>query len=288
MSGAEYIEGGFFLLARKIIHSSLFSMSGNDVKLAIYILARARYEDRAWFCRYHMRDIIIGLGELTTTISELSEGTRLTSKETRTSLNHLLSHGIIENITPEVVKRANGYTHLKVCKYDTYQNASLYDGQSKGSQGASEGHIYKQIKNGKKETISPADKPPEGAHVPSKPKKNRHQDPHANAYKAIFDEVCPQPYTWNKQDFVPNVGLPKFRKERPTIGEQEFADMARYALTHEDVVVRTMASTIAALCKNWAQIAMKRYGTAGKRELTWDERRALQDKQEGKNGQSAS
>jgi hypothetical protein len=122
------IQGGYVLLARAIRFSSLMKMKGNDVKLAIYLLAGAAYQDIKWYDEHQHKEIIIRRGETIGTLREWASGASMTFRSVRTSLKRLAEHGFIEDITPESVKRAHGYTHLRIRKFEKYQDFMNYVG----------------------------------------------------------------------------------------------------------------------------------------------------------------
>jgi DNA-binding Lrp family transcriptional regulator len=143
----EHIEGGFVLLARQIINSSLMAMKGNDVKLAICFLGKANWQDRKWHDRWQHKEIIIKRGELIGTLRTWAKEAKMTLKETRNALRRLLEHGFIQHITPNTVKRAQGYTHLRIRKYEKYQDLTNYrvakraqGGHRVGTEWAQSGH----------------------------------------------------------------------------------------------------------------------------------------------------
>lgn len=139
-SSSEHIEGGYLLLPRRITESSLYAMNGNDLKLAVLFMCLANFEPRKWPDRFQQKEIIIGRGEFVGTHKQWADKTALSLKETRNGIKRLCWHGFLEDLTPENVKRAHGYTHLRICKYEVYQNPQNYVRHSKGIGGANNGH----------------------------------------------------------------------------------------------------------------------------------------------------
>jgi len=120
------IEGGFFLVARKIVYSSLNFTRPEDFKLAILLLALANWKDGKWYDEREKREITIKRGQHLTSRAKLSEVTRLSQKTVRTSLNRLKRAGFLAKVS------GRGYTLITVCKYERYQNIAAYTGQETG------------------------------------------------------------------------------------------------------------------------------------------------------------
>ena len=126
------IEGGFVLMARSIANSSLMTTPSNAFKVAIWLLARVRYEDYKWFDRIQNKDIVIKRGEVTCNYKDITEKTNLSLQQVRSAIEHLAGrgkgegHGFIEDITPNEVKVAHGYMHFRIVKYEHYQCMNNY------------------------------------------------------------------------------------------------------------------------------------------------------------------
>lgn len=102
---------GWIKLHRKILDWEWFT-SPSTLQLFIYLLLRANKEDKKW------RGILIKRGQLVTSVSTISEETKLSTQQVRTSLNRLKSTNEITS------KTTNRFTLVTVCKYESYQ---LYD-----------------------------------------------------------------------------------------------------------------------------------------------------------------
>ena len=80
------------------------------VKLFIFLLIRANYEEKSW------RGITIGRGQFVTSFAGLSEAANMTMQKTRTCIDKLKS-------TKEITCRAtNRFTIITICNYDNYQS----------------------------------------------------------------------------------------------------------------------------------------------------------------------
>lgn len=102
---------GWIKLHRKILDWEWFT-SPSTLQLFIYLLLRANKEDKKW------RGILIKRGQLVTSVATISEETKLSTQQVRTSLNRLKSTNEITS------KTTNRFTLVTVCKYESYQ---LYD-----------------------------------------------------------------------------------------------------------------------------------------------------------------
>lgn len=102
---------GWIKLHRKILDWEWFT-SPSTLQLFIYLLLRANKEDKKW------RGILIKRGQLVTSVATISEETKLSTQQVRTSLNRLKSTNEITS------KTTNRFTLVTVCKYESCQ---LYD-----------------------------------------------------------------------------------------------------------------------------------------------------------------
>lgn len=99
---------GWIKLHRKILDWEWFT-SPSTLQLFIYLLLRANKEDKKW------RGILIKRGQLVTSVATISEETKLSTQQVRTSLNRLKSTNEITS------KTTNRFTLVTVCKYESYQ-----------------------------------------------------------------------------------------------------------------------------------------------------------------------
>lgn len=102
----------------------------NDINvkvLFLHLLLSCNYEDVKWQGR------IIKRGQLVTSVGNLAKELNLTDKQIRLALDKLSSTG-------EIVKQGtNKFTIITICKYDSYQQDEIFEGQTKGNQKAIEG-----------------------------------------------------------------------------------------------------------------------------------------------------
>lgn len=99
---------GWIKLHRKILDWEWFT-SPSTLQLFIYLLLMANKEDKKW------RGILIKRGQLVTSVATISEETKLSTQQVRTSLNRLKSTNEITS------KTTNRFTLVTVCKYESYQ-----------------------------------------------------------------------------------------------------------------------------------------------------------------------
>ena len=85
----------------------------------IYLLLRANKEDKKW------RGILIKRGQIVTSVATISEETKLSTQQVRTSLNRLKSTNEITS------KTTNRFTLVTVCKYESYQLYEEVEQQTK-------------------------------------------------------------------------------------------------------------------------------------------------------------
>ena len=123
---------GWIKLHRKILDWEWFT-SPSTLQLFIYLLLRANKEDKKW------RGILIKRGQLVTSVATISEETKLSTQQVRTSLNRLKSTNEITS------KTTNIFTLVTVCKYESYQLYEEVEQQTK--QQALQQKNNKQITN---------------------------------------------------------------------------------------------------------------------------------------------
>lgn len=123
---------GWIKLHRKILDWEWFT-SPSTLQLFIYLLLRANKEDKKW------RGILIKRGQLVTSVATISEETKLSTQQVRTSLNRLKSTNEITS------KTTNRFTLVTVCKYESYQLYEEVEQQTK--QQALQQKNNKQITN---------------------------------------------------------------------------------------------------------------------------------------------
>lgn len=109
---------GWTKLHRKILDWEWFT-SPSTLQLFIYLLLRANKEDKKW------RGILIKRGQLVTSVATISEETKLSTQQVRTSLNRLKSTNEITS------KTTNRFTLVTVCKYESYQLYEEVEQQTK-------------------------------------------------------------------------------------------------------------------------------------------------------------
>lgn len=109
---------GWIKLHRKILDWEWFT-SPSTLQLFIYLLLRANKEDKKW------RGILIKRGQLVTSVATISEETKLSTQQVRTSLNRLKSTNEITS------KTTNRFTLVTVCKYESYQPYDEEEQQTK-------------------------------------------------------------------------------------------------------------------------------------------------------------
>ena len=130
---------GWIKLHRKILDWEWFT-SPSTLQLFIYLLLRANKEDKKW------RGILIKRGQLVTSVATISEETKLSTQQVRTSLNRLKSTNEITS------KTTNKFTLVTVCKYESYQLYEEVEQQTK-QQALQQHKNNKNIRNNKKESI---------------------------------------------------------------------------------------------------------------------------------------
>jgi biotin operon repressor len=135
---------GFIKIHRKILDWQWFR-DGNTLKLFLYILLNANYEDKMW------NGILIKRGELATSIEHLSNGTGLTYQQIRTCLKRLEATG-------EIFKKStNKHTLIAVRKYNDYQdinNKPITNKEQTNNKQITTTKEYKEIKKERNNTFS--------------------------------------------------------------------------------------------------------------------------------------
>ena len=135
------MNAGFILLYRQITEWEWYS-NPNTFRVFLHCLLMANFTDG----RFEGREI--KRGQLVTSLDHLSMETKLTVKEVRTALNHLIGTGELAS------ESCNRYRVITVVKYNEYQtegkqngSQTASEGQTEGKQGAGEGQHYKKNNN---------------------------------------------------------------------------------------------------------------------------------------------
>lgn len=133
---------GFILLHRQIIQWEWYQ-TPNTFRLFVHCLLMANFSDG----RFEGKEI--KRGQFVTSIDHLSKETKLSVKEVRTALNHLIGTGELAS------ESCNRYRIITVVQYDKYQSEGKQkgrqwasEGQAEGKPGASEGQQYNNKNNG--------------------------------------------------------------------------------------------------------------------------------------------
>lgn len=102
------MRGGWIKVHRKIVDWEWWS-DHNTARLFIYLLLEANHEDMKY------KGMVIGRGQVLTSIRALSTNTGISVRGIRTSLSHLIS---TQEITQTPTHR---FTIITICKYEDYQ-----------------------------------------------------------------------------------------------------------------------------------------------------------------------
>lgn len=135
------MNAGFILLFRQITEWEWYQ-NPNTFRVFLHCLLKANFVDG----RFEGREI--KRGQFVTSLDHLSKETKLSVKEVRTALNHLIWTGELAS------QSFNRYRVITVVKYSDYQDEgkqkgklTASKGQAKGKQGASEGQQYNNNNN---------------------------------------------------------------------------------------------------------------------------------------------
>ena len=110
---------GWIKLHRSIMDWEWFA-DAETLKLFLYLLLTANYEDRKW------KDITIQRGQLVASLSGLASSLNMSVKKIRVRLNRLADSGTI------ITEWTNKYSVITICNYDSYQDGDDTEGQAKG------------------------------------------------------------------------------------------------------------------------------------------------------------
>lgn len=103
------MDKGWIKLHRQFLEWEWYNKS-EAVHLFIHLLLSANHRDNNWQGR------LIKRGELITSICKISVNTGISEQSVRTLLKKFEKSAEIE------IKSTNKYTHITICKYDTYQD----------------------------------------------------------------------------------------------------------------------------------------------------------------------
>lgn len=136
------MNAGFILLYRQITEWEWYQ-NPNTFRVFLHCLLKANFTDG----RFEGRDI--RRGQFVTSLDHLSKETKLSVKEVRTALTHLIGTGELAS------ESCSRYRVITVVKYNEYQDEGnqigkqrASEGQARGKQGASKGQQYNNNNNG--------------------------------------------------------------------------------------------------------------------------------------------
>lgn len=128
------IRGGAILIARRFFESWAWDLSGDQIKVFLYLLYRARWKqgvDR-WWDGHEVVEIDRGSAIIST--EKVAVACHVSRKTVRRTIEILSEVGTIRANT-----KANRWTLVKFLKYDVYQYGASYVGQPSRTQGANRG-----------------------------------------------------------------------------------------------------------------------------------------------------
>jgi hypothetical protein len=129
------IASGWIKLHRSIFNSSLWMMRPEDLKVAIALIAQANTKDKEFFLKWERKRIMVRRGEYITSYSHLAGLCGLSVQNVRTSIKNLTQDGFIEIVKPNTTLTKHvkfHFTHIRICKYETYQK-NVRDEESENS-----------------------------------------------------------------------------------------------------------------------------------------------------------
>lgn len=118
------INGGWVKLHRSIFNSSLWMMGPNDFKVAMALIVKANPKEKEFYDKWERKRILVPRGELITSYAHFAELCGLSIQNVRTSIKNLTHDGFIEIVKPNTqptLRSRLHFTHIRICKYETYQ-----------------------------------------------------------------------------------------------------------------------------------------------------------------------
>ena len=124
MGKGQYVPGGYYIIARKLFDSPIWSDNPHILKLFIYLIGKARHDNNPK--RYP--GFIIKRGELVTSLREIAQDNKYKERglkewgraKVHRMLKYLQEQGYIE-LLPDTYG-----THVKVLNYTDYQDPETY------------------------------------------------------------------------------------------------------------------------------------------------------------------
>ena len=115
------MKNGYIKIHRTLLEWEWFD-SAEMVKVFLYLLLSANYEERNW------RGMTIKRGQLVTSWESLSRATRLSVRTLRTCI------GRLENDKAIIRKTTSQFSIITICNYDRYQSSDLSERQASDKQ----------------------------------------------------------------------------------------------------------------------------------------------------------
>lgn len=128
----NYIEGGYFILARKIFISKIWSQNPHNLKLFIYLVGNAKHSTEP--IKYN--GVLLQRGSLVRSHSEISDDNEYINgcirKWSMSEISKMIKK--LKNLNLITATNINSEKLLiNICKYDTYQNPQNYTTKQHGN-----------------------------------------------------------------------------------------------------------------------------------------------------------
>lgn len=166
MSEAKY-DSGYVMLSRELLDSSLWNLPPEHLRIAIYLLLKARHSKRT----HNLPDgTTVGRGELVTSMLNIAENCSFYENRTTRELSRKKVLNILLDLENIGFINRNSHrkgTHISICNYDTYQDSGNYKSHSieteRKQSGNTEGtqrDTNNNVNNGNNENNEKKESPP--------------------------------------------------------------------------------------------------------------------------------
>ena len=119
------IPGGYFIISKLIFGSKIWSDDVHLLKLFVWLIGRAHHEDEP---KYYPH-ATVNRGEVLTSLEHISEQNEYSENNTIKRWSRMKVSRMLAKLEEQgyIIRACDTYgTHVKVCNYEKYQDASLY------------------------------------------------------------------------------------------------------------------------------------------------------------------
>jgi hypothetical protein len=145
----NHADKGYLFRPRGFTESSTWrlgkTIGPHVIMIVDWLQEKAKHSPDHYYCHIRKREVELARGDLLVTWKEIADGCFCSRKQVACAIRNLDKNGFLLNLTPKTVEAANVYHHLRLRKYNGYQDVESYLGQRTANGRPTDGQpIYKK------------------------------------------------------------------------------------------------------------------------------------------------